>query len=40
MCWETSFNELLAYVREKIPAKFVVFNNGQWGAEKKSQVIS
>ena len=25
-------------VRENIPAIAVVFNNGQWGAEKKNQV--
>ena len=25
-------------VREDIPAIAVVFNNGQWGAEKKNQV--
>ena len=25
-------------VRENIPAIGVVFNNGQWGAEKKNQV--
>ena len=40
VCWGRSFNELLAYVRDKIPAKSVVFTNGQWGAEKKNQVIS
>ena len=26
-------------VRENIPAIAVVFNNGQWGAEKKNQVL-
>jgi len=25
-------------VKEKIPAVAVVFNNGQWGAEKKNQI--
>ena len=40
VCWGRSFNELRAYVREEIPTTAVVFNNGQWGAEKKNQVIS
>lgn len=31
-------NEILTCVRENIPAIGVVFNNGQWGAEKKNQV--
>jgi len=26
-------------IREKIPTTAVVFNNGQWGAEKKNQVL-
>ena len=39
--WRRSFNELLAYAREKIPAesiptKFVVFNYRHWGEEKKN----
>ena len=36
--WGMSFGELLTCVREKIPVTAVVFNNGQWGAEKKNQV--
>ena len=36
--WGMSFNEVLTCVRENIPATVVVFNNGQWGAEKKNQV--
>merc|ERR1719265_1337016 len=31
--------ETLTAAREKIPATAVVFNNGQWGAEKKNQVL-
>ena len=34
-----SFNELLTCAREDIPITAVVFNNGQWGAEKKNQVL-
>eukprot|EP01084_Bolivina_argentea_P078000 141533_1 len=34
-----SFNELLTCERENIPITCVVFNNGQWGAEKKNQVL-
>jgi len=34
-----SFNELLTCNREQIPVTAVVFNNGQWGAEKKNQVL-
>jgi hypothetical protein len=33
-----SFGEMLTCVRENIPAIAVVFNNGQWGAEKKNQI--
>ena len=33
-----SLQETLTCVRENIPAMAVVFNNGQWGAEKKNQV--
>jgi Thiamine pyrophosphate enzyme, C-terminal TPP binding domain len=33
-----SFNEILTCVRDKIPISAVVFNNRQWGAEKKNQV--
>ena len=33
-----SFGELQTCVRENIPVTAVVFNNGQWGAEKKNHV--
>lgn len=36
--WGMSLNEILTCVREDIPAIAVVFNNNQWGAEKKNQV--
>lgn len=36
--WGISFNELLTCVREKIGVTVVLFNNGQWGAEKKNHV--
>jgi sulfoacetaldehyde acetyltransferase len=36
--WGMSLAEVMTAVREKIPAVAVVFNNGQWGAEKKNQV--
>merc|ERR1712123_293558 len=36
--WGMSLNEVMTCVREDIPAIAVVFNNGQWGAEKKNQV--
>jgi sulfoacetaldehyde acetyltransferase len=36
--WGISFNELLTCVREKIGVTVVVFNNEQWGAEKKNHV--
>jgi sulfoacetaldehyde acetyltransferase len=36
--WGMSMNEVMTCVRENIPAIAVVFNNGQWGAEKKNQV--
>ena len=36
--WGMSFNELLTCVREKIGVTVVLFNNGQWGAEKKNHV--
>ena len=36
--WGMSFGELLTCVREKIPVTAVVFNNQQWGAEKKNHV--
>lgn len=37
--WGMSLNEVLTCVRESIPVTAVVFNNGQWGAEKKNQVL-
>jgi sulfoacetaldehyde acetyltransferase len=36
--WGMSFGETLTCVRENIPVVAVVFNNGQWGAEKKNQI--
>jgi len=36
--WGLSFNEMLTAVRENIPVTVVVFNNGQWGAEKRNQI--
>ena len=36
--WGMSLNEMLTCVRENIPTVAVVFNNRQWGAEKKNQV--
>lgn len=36
--WGMSFGEILTCVRESIPVTAVVFNNEQWGAEKKNQV--
>lgn len=36
--WGMSLNEMMTCVRENIPVVAVVFNNGQWGAEKKNQV--
>ena len=36
--WGISFNELLTCAREKISVTPIVFNNGQWGAEKKNHV--
>jgi sulfoacetaldehyde acetyltransferase len=36
--WGMSFGEILTCVRENIGVTAVVFNNGQWGAEKKNQV--
>ncbi len=36
--WGMSLAEVLTCVRERVPAIAVVFNNGQWGAEKKNQV--
>jgi sulfoacetaldehyde acetyltransferase len=36
--WGMSLAEVLTVVREQIPVVAVVFNNGQWGAEKKNQI--
>jgi sulfoacetaldehyde acetyltransferase len=36
--WGMSLAEVLTAVRENIPVVAVVWNNGQWGAEKKNQV--
>jgi sulfoacetaldehyde acetyltransferase len=36
--WGMSFGELQTCVREQVPVTAVVFNNGQWGAEKKNHV--
>lgn len=36
--WGMSMGETMTCVREDIPVTAVVFNNGQWGAEKKNQV--
>jgi len=37
--WGMSMNEILTCIREDIPVTGVVFHNGQWGAEKKNQVL-
>ena len=36
--WGMSIAETMTCVREKIPVVAVVFNNEQWGAEKKNQI--
>jgi len=36
--WGMSFGEIQTCIRENIPVTAVVFNNGQWGAEKKNHV--
>lgn len=36
--WGMSLAEVMTAVRENIPAIAVVFNNGQWGAEKRNQI--
>jgi sulfoacetaldehyde acetyltransferase len=36
--WGISFNELLTCAREKLGVTVIVFNNDQWGAEKKNHV--
>merc|ERR1719188_93859 len=37
--WGMSLNETLTCIRENIPTTAIVFNNRQWGAEKKNQVL-
>merc|ERR1712062_217440 len=37
--WGMSLNETLTCVRENIPTTAIVFHGGQWGAEKKNQVL-
>jgi sulfoacetaldehyde acetyltransferase len=36
--WGMSLTEVMTCVRENIPTTAVVFNNGQWGAEKRNQI--
>ncbi|HWX36711.1 MAG TPA: sulfoacetaldehyde acetyltransferase [Steroidobacteraceae bacterium] len=36
--WGISFNEMLTCERQKIGVTVIVFNNSQWGAEKKNHV--
>ena len=36
--WGMSLTEVMTCVRERIPTTAVVFNNGQWGAEKRNQI--
>jgi sulfoacetaldehyde acetyltransferase len=36
--WGISFNEMLTCARERIGVTVLVFNNSQWGAEKKNHV--
>jgi len=36
--WGMSLAEIMTCVRENIPVTAVVFNNDQWGAEKKNQI--
>ena len=36
--WGMSLAEVMTCVREGIPTVAVVFNNGQWGAEKRNQI--
>jgi sulfoacetaldehyde acetyltransferase len=36
--WGMSLAEVMTCVREEIPVTAVVFNNGQWGAEKRNQI--
>jgi sulfoacetaldehyde acetyltransferase len=36
--WGMSLTEVMTAVRENIPVVAVVFDNGQWGAEKRNQI--
>jgi sulfoacetaldehyde acetyltransferase len=36
--WGMSMGEVLTCVRQQIPLAVVVFNNGQWGAERRNQL--
>jgi len=36
--WGMSLTEVMTAVRENIPVAAVVFDNGQWGAEKRNQI--
>jgi sulfoacetaldehyde acetyltransferase len=36
--WGMSLTEVMTAVRERIPVVAVVFDNGQWGAEKRNQI--
>lgn len=37
--WGMQMMDTLTMIREKVPVTVCVFNNGQWGAEKKNQVL-
>jgi len=37
--WGMQLMDTLTMVRENVPVTVCVFNNGQWGAEKKNQVL-
>merc|ERR1711988_724445 len=37
--WGMQLMDTITCIREKIPITVCVFNNGQWGAEKKNQVL-
>jgi len=37
--WGMQLMDTLTCIREDIPITVIVFNNGQWGAEKKNQVL-
>ena len=36
--WGMSLTEVMTVVRENIPVVAIVYNNGQWGAEKRNQI--